>query len=83
MIALGDAYVTIARRMDGEQRPSRPSGLFGRLHALVDALTRFPLTLYLLMVLLIQGVSEIHIPGAIKNLGREQDWTVARCARWR
>ncbi len=79
LIALGDAYVTIARRMDGsDQRPNRPTGLFGRLHALTDALTRFPLTLYLLMVLLLQGVSEIHIPGALQNLGREQDWTVAR-----
>ncbi len=79
LIALGDAYVTIARRMDGsDQRPNRPTGLFGRLHALADALTRFPLTLYLLMVLLLQGVSEIHIPGALQNLGREQDWTVAR-----
>ena len=79
LIALGDAYVTIARRMDGsDQRPNRPTGLFGWLHALTDALTRFPLTLYLLMVLLLQGVSEIHIPGALQNLGREQDWTVAR-----
>jgi tetratricopeptide (TPR) repeat protein len=79
LIALGDAYVTIARRMDGsDQRPNRPTGLFGRLHALADALTRLPLTLYLLMVLLLQGVSEIHIPGALQNLGREQDWTVAR-----
>ena len=65
--------------MDGsDQRPNRPTGLFGRLHALTDALTRLPLTLYLLMVLLLQGVSEIHIPGALQNLGREQDWTVAR-----
>ena len=79
LIALGDAYVTIARRMDGsDQRPNRPTGLFGRLHALTDALARLPLTLYLLMVLLLQGVSEIHIPGALQNLGREQDWTVAR-----
>jgi hypothetical protein len=79
LIALGDAYITIARRMDGsDQRPNRPAGLFGRLHALFDALTRFPLTLYLMMVLLFQGVSEIHIPGALQNLGREQDWTVAR-----
>jgi len=79
LIALGDAYATIARRMDGsDQRPDRPTGVFGWLHALVDALTRFPLTLYLLMVLLLQGVSEIHIPGALQNLGREQDWTVAR-----
>ncbi len=79
LIALGDAYVTIARRMDGsDQRPNRPTGLFGQLHALTDALTRFPLTLYLLIILLIQGVSEIHIPGALQNLGREQDWTVAR-----
>src|SRR4029079_4601968 len=74
LIALGDAYITIARRMDGsEQRPNRPAGLFGRLHALFDALTRFPLTLYLMMVLLLQGVREIHIPGALQNLGREQD----------
>jgi hypothetical protein len=79
LIALGDAYITIARRMDGsDQRPSRPTGLFGWLHALWDGLARFPLTLYLLMVLLLQGVSEIHIPGALQNLGRKQDWTVAR-----
>ncbi|MDQ2998801.1 MAG: hypothetical protein M3R61_17355, partial [Chloroflexota bacterium] len=66
-------------RMDGsDQRPNRPTGLFGWLHALTDALTRFPLTLYLLIVLLLQGVNEIHIPGALQNLGREQDWTVAR-----
>ncbi|HEU5103839.1 MAG TPA: tetratricopeptide repeat protein, partial [Roseiflexaceae bacterium] len=79
LVALGDAYVSIARRMDGsDQRPHRPTGIFGRLHALVDSVARFPLTLYLLMILLLQGVDEIHIPGALQNLGRAQDWTVAR-----
>jgi len=65
--------------MDGsEQRPQRPTGLFGWIHTLWDSLAHFPLTLYLLLVLLFQGVNEVHIPGALQNLGRDQDWTVAR-----
>lgn len=79
LIALGDAYGAIARRMDaGGQRPSRPVGLVGWLNLFWDALARFPLTIYLLLVLIFQGVREIHIPGALQNLGRAQDWTVAR-----
>lgn len=79
LIAQGDAYGTIARRMDGGgQRPSRPTGLFGALHLVWDMIVRLPLTIYLLMVLLLQGVREIHVPGALQNLGRAQDWTVAR-----
>jgi hypothetical protein len=79
LIALGDAYSTIGRRMDaGGQRPPRPTGVILWLHMIWDTSVRLPLTLYLLLVLLLQGVSEIHIPGALQNLGRGQDWTVAR-----
>ncbi len=79
LIALGDAYATIARRMDaGGQRPGQPAGPLGWPHAIWDATARLPLTLYLLLILWIQGVRELHIPGALQNLGRAQDWTVAR-----
>lgn len=79
LIALGDVYATIARRMDaGGHRPSRPVGFTGRMHAFWDGIARFPLTLYLLLVLIFQGVRDLHIPGALENLGRGQDWTVAR-----
>lgn len=79
LVALGDAYSTIARRMDaGADRPPRPAGLILWLHLIWDALVRLPLTLYLLFVLIRQGVRELHIPGALQNLGRGQDWTVAR-----
>ena len=41
-------------------------------------IVRLPLTLYLLLVLLTQGVREIHFPGTLQNLGRGQDWAIAR-----
>ena len=79
LVALGDTYSTIARRMDaGGQLPARPTGIILWFHLIWDAAVRLPLTLYLLFILLIQGVGEIHIPGALQNLGRGQDWTVAR-----
>jgi hypothetical protein len=79
LMALGDAYSTIARRMDpNATRPRRPSGIILWLHLIWDMLARLPLTLYLLFVLIQQGVREVHIPGALQNLGRGQDWTVAR-----
>ena len=79
LMALGDAYSTIARRMDpSTTRPRRPSGIVLWLHLIWDMLARLPLTLYLLFVLIQQGVREVHIPGALQNLGRGQDWTVAR-----
>ncbi|HWQ11451.1 MAG TPA: hypothetical protein VNL77_01555 [Roseiflexaceae bacterium] len=79
LIALGDAYATIARRLDGGARRTTVSPrLTGRLYLLWNTLVRLPLTAYLLLVLLLQGVREIHIPGALQNLGREQDWAVAR-----
>jgi GTPase SAR1 family protein len=79
LIALGDAYTTVARRMDGGvQRTDTRAGLASRLYLVWDTIVRLPLTMYLLFVLLWQGVREIHIPGAVQNLGREQDWAVAR-----
>jgi|GEM_PF-3148385 len=79
LIALGDAYRIIAQRMDigGRQYEDWIAARRG-LYILWDAFVRLPLTLYLLMVLLTQGVREIHIPGALENLGRGQDWTIAR-----
>lgn len=79
LAAQGDAYSTIARRMNaGGKRPTRPAGIILWLYLAWDILARLPLTLYLLFVLLRHGVRELHIPGALQNLGRGQDWTVAR-----
>jgi hypothetical protein len=79
LIALGDAYTTVARRLDGgAQRTDTRAGFASRLYLVWDTIVRLPLTMYLLFVLLTQGVREIHIPGAVQNLGREQDWAVAR-----
>ncbi|MEN9933687.1 MAG: hypothetical protein RLZZ387_266 [Chloroflexota bacterium] len=79
LVALGDTYTTIARRMDGgTERSDVGDGLVSRLYLLWNTIVRLPLTIYLLIVLVTQGVREIHIPGALQNLGREQDWAVAR-----
>ncbi len=79
LIALGDAYRVIAQRMDigGRQMDDWVAERRG-LYLVWDSMVRLPLTLYLLLILLIQGVREIHIPGALENLGRSQDWTIAR-----
>lgn len=79
LIATGDAYATIAQRMGaGVQRPRHSRGIAGRVLMLWDIVARLPMTIYLLLVLAAHGVREIHIPGALQNLARAQDWTVAR-----
>jgi len=78
LIAQGDAYADIARRVDPGQRPTPPGGVVGLVYQFLDLIARLPLTLYLLLVLLLNGVREIRIPGVLSNLGRAQDWTVAR-----
>ncbi|MBC8161954.1 MAG: hypothetical protein H7Z42_12125, partial [Roseiflexaceae bacterium] len=77
--AIGDAYVTIGQRMDLYiPSRSRPRGLLQLLHLIWDAFARLPLTLFLLIVLAVQGTRELRLTGALQNLGRGQDWTVAR-----
>ena len=79
LTALGDAYITIGQRMDPQiPARARPHGALQLIHGVWDAFARLPLTLFLLIVLVAQGVREVHIPGALQNLGRGQDWTVAK-----
>ena len=79
LAAIGDAYVTIGQRMDPYvPTRNRPTGILQFLHVIWDSFARLPLTLFLLIVLIIQGTKELRIPGALQNLGRGQDWTVAR-----
>ena len=79
LTALGDAYIMIGQRMDPQiPARARPHGAFQLIHGVWDAFARLPLTLFLLIVLVAQGVREVHIPGALQNLGRGQDWTVAK-----
>ena len=77
-IALGDAYATIARRMDAGGRPPGGQGIVGWVQGMIDAVVRLPLKVYLVLVLILHGVRRLPIPGALQNLGRAQDWTVAR-----
>jgi hypothetical protein len=79
LLALGDAYRVIAQRLDvGGQQYDHSAADRSWAFRAWDALVRLPLSLYLLLVLLVQGVREIHIPGALQNLGRGQDWAIAR-----
>ena len=79
LIALGDAYRIIAQRMDTGSRLFQASaGYRNPLFALWDGIVRLPLGLFLLVVLVVQGVREFYLPGTIQNLGRGQDWSIAR-----
>ncbi|HBY94463.1 MAG TPA: hypothetical protein DEP84_10965, partial [Chloroflexi bacterium] len=80
LIARGDAYTTIARRMDaGGPQPGPDGRSISRLYNFLEAITRLPLMLYLLQVVLrLQPLREIEFPGTLENLGRDRDWTVAR-----
>jgi tetratricopeptide (TPR) repeat protein len=79
LIALGDAYTAVGRRIGGADAPVETgSGPAARLYGIWSAIVRLPLTIYLLLVLAKQGVRDIRLPGTLQNLGRDQDWAVAR-----
>lgn len=79
LVALGDAYRTIAQRMDtGARLFQDSSGHRNIVFRLWDSIVRMPLAIFLLVVLVVQGVRDFYLPGAIQNLGRGQDWSIAR-----
>ena len=70
LIALGDAYNTIARRMDiGAQQLARPVGVIGWTVVIWNAIARLPVTIYLLLILLVNGVVDQDLLGLLQNLG--------------
>ncbi len=79
LIALGDAYRTIAQRMDtGSRLFQASSGARNLLFRIWDGIVRMPLGLFLMVVLFFQGVRDIYLPGTTQNLGQGQDWSIAR-----
>lgn len=80
LMAQGDAYATIAQRMDaGGRQLGQKEDRGSRLYNLLEAITRIPLVLYMVQVVLrLQRLREIEFPGILQNLGRDRDWTVAR-----
>lgn len=78
LIARGDACASIAQRLDTGQRIEVQRGFAQTIFALFGLLVRMPLALFLLVTLIRERVREIQFPGALQNLGRDQDWIVAR-----